>query len=281
MASKLSGKAPRDRKKFRSTPSSTNPLKLSSATELATPISQVSAFCQAVLWKIIPHEFWGHGDVQTHNRGKLLKTVDRFIKLRRFETMSLHDVMQGLKVGTSPPLFQITKLISFQVTQIEWLEPRGPKVRKCSLTDFRKRSEILYEFLYYIFDSILIPLVRSNFYVTESNVYRNRVFFFRHDIWKSIAEPAMAELKVKLFEEVKLDEALKKLDSRRLGYSQIRLLPKQNSVRPITNLRRRMLMTKDKKILGQSINSILGPAYSILKLETVSQRSLIFCFPAD
>lgn len=98
MASKLSGKAPRDRKKFRSTPSSTNPLKLSSVTELATPISQVSAFCQAALSKIIPHEFWGHGDVQTHNRGKLLKTVDRFIKLRRFETMSLHEVMQGLKV---------------------------------------------------------------------------------------------------------------------------------------------------------------------------------------
>ncbi|KAL2290998.1 hypothetical protein FJTKL_14896 [Diaporthe vaccinii] len=252
VASKLSGKAPRDRKKFRSTPSSTNPLKLSSVTGLATPISQVSAFCQAALSKIIPHEFWGHGDVQTHNRGKLLKTVDRFIKLRRFETMSLHEVMQGLKV-----------------TQIEWLEPRGPTNRKCSLTDFRKRSEILYEFLYYIFDSILIPLVRSNFYVTESNVYRNRVFFFRHDIWRSIAEPAMAELKVKLFEEVKVDEALKKLDSRRLGYSQIRLLPKQNSVRPITNLRRRMLMTKDKKILGQSINSIMGPAYSMLKLETV------------
>lgn len=191
--------------------------------------------------------------------------------------MSLHEVMQGLKVGgkpkfASPTLFQITRLIPFQITQIEWLEPRGPKNRKCSLTDFRKRSEILYEFLYYIFDSILIPLVRSNFYVTESNSHRNRVFFFRHDIWRSIAEPAMAELKVKMFEEVRLDEALKKLDSRRLGYSQIRLLPKQASVRPITNLRRRMLMTKDKKILGQSINTILAPAYSMLKLETVSRQ---------
>lgn len=82
----------------------------------------------------------------------------------------------------------------------------------------------------------------------------------------------MAELKVKLFEEVKSDEALKKLDSRRLGYSQVRLLPKQASVRPITNLRRRILMTKDRKVLGQSINTIMGPAYSMLKLETVSQH---------
>ncbi|POS72887.1 telomerase reverse transcriptase [Diaporthe helianthi] len=249
--SKLSGKAPRDRKKVRSTPSSANPLKFSSMTELATPVSQVSAFCQAVLSKIIPHEFWGQGDVQTHNRAMLLKNVDRFVKLRRFETMSLHEVMQGLKV-----------------TQIEWLEPPGPQNRKCSLTDFRKRSEILYELIYYVFDSIIIPLVRGNFYVTESNTHRNRVFFYRHDIWRSVAEPAIAELKVKLFEEVKSDEALKKLESRRLGYSQVRLLPKQASVRPITNLRRRMLMTKGKKVLGQSINTIMGPAYSMLKLET-------------
>lgn len=78
-----------------------NPLKFSSMTDLATPISQVSAFCQAVLSKIIPHEFWGHGDVQTHNRGILLKNVDKFIRLRRFETMSLHEVMQGLKVSGS------------------------------------------------------------------------------------------------------------------------------------------------------------------------------------
>jgi telomerase reverse transcriptase len=82
----------------------------------------------------------------------------------------------------------------------------------------------------------------------------------------------MAELKVKLFEEVKFDEAKKKLDSRQLGYSQVRLLPKQASVRPITNLRRRMLLTKDKKSLGRSINTIMGPAYSMLKLEAVRHR---------
>lgn len=80
----------------------------------------------------------------------------------------------------------------------------------------------------------------------------------------------MAELKGKMFEEVKLEDALKILDSRPLGYSQVRLLPKQNSVRPIMNLRRRLNASKDKKILGSSINSILGPVYSMLKLEKVS-----------
>lgn len=80
----------------------------------------------------------------------------------------------------------------------------------------------------------------------------------------------MADLKAKMFEEVKLEEALNILDSRRLGYSQVRLLPKQMSVRPIMNLRRRMITSKDKKILGSSINSILGPVSNMLKLEKVS-----------
>jgi telomerase reverse transcriptase len=133
----------------------------------------------------------------------------------------------------------------------------------------RKRTEIFSEFLYYVFDSFLIPLIRSNFYVTESNVHRYRLFFFRHDIWRYIAEPAIASLKVKIFEEVRLEDALRILDSRQLGFSQVRLLPKESTMRPITNLRRRTLAKGDKKILGPSINTILGPVHTMLNLEKV------------
>ncbi|KAJ4421225.1 Telomerase reverse transcriptase [Gnomoniopsis sp. IMI 355080] len=254
---KLSGKASKCRRKSRQPTLSaatdtvqTQSKSYASLIGLAESLSSVSAFCQAVLSKIIPHEFWGAGDVREHNRANFLKKIDCFIKLRRFETISLHEVLQG-----------------FKITEIEWLEPPTLKGQKCSQTDFRKRSEIFSEFVYYVFDSLLIPLIRCNFYVTESNVHRYRVFFYRQDVWRSVAEPAMAELKGKMFEEVKLDHARKILDSRRLGYSQVRLLPKQRSVRPIMNLRRRMITSKDKKVLGYSINSILRPVYNMLKLE--------------
>lgn len=69
-----------------------------SIVDLATPVSQVSAFCQRVLSKIIPNEFWGVGSTQKHNKELVLRNVDRFIRLRRFENMSLHDVYQGIKV---------------------------------------------------------------------------------------------------------------------------------------------------------------------------------------
>lgn len=142
--------------------------------------------------------------------------------------------------------------------------------QKSSQSDTKKRTEIFYEFLYYVFDSFLIPLIRSNFYVTESSVDRYRLFFFRHDVWGYVAEPAMTLLKTNMFEEVKTEDALRILASRKLGFSQVRLLPKQAKMRTIMNLRRRMLQHGDKRILGRSINSILGPVNSVLKLEKVS-----------
>ncbi|KAJ4326584.1 Telomerase reverse transcriptase [Fusarium piperis] len=116
--------------------------------------------------------------------------------------MSLHEMSQDLKAD------------------ITWLQPPGSAGQKPSKTDTAKRHEIFHEFLYFVFDSLLIPLIRNNFYVTESNTHRYQVFYFRHEVWKHIAEPAMADLKADMFEEVRLDEALAALQSRRLGFSQ-------------------------------------------------------------
>lgn len=72
----------------------------SSLVELASPIASVSAFCQAVLANIIPNDFWGRDEVQTHNRTRVLKKIDHFIRMRRFEQLSLHEALQDLKVRT-------------------------------------------------------------------------------------------------------------------------------------------------------------------------------------
>ncbi len=66
--------------------------------ELATPNAEVSAFCRASLSHVIPNGFWGEGAFGTKNREIFKNNVDRFIRLRRFESLSLHVVCQGLKV---------------------------------------------------------------------------------------------------------------------------------------------------------------------------------------
>ena len=61
-------------------------------------------------------------------------------------------------------------------------------------------------------------------------------------------------------------KALKILDARALGFSQVRLLPKANGMRPIMNLRRRFNKLKNgRMVLGRSINSVVTPVFNVLE----------------
>jgi hypothetical protein len=70
--------------------------------DLATSTAQVSAFCQAVLSNLVPDEFWGKDTTLCHNKTIFLGKVDHFVKLRRFEGMTLHEICQGMKVCFLP-----------------------------------------------------------------------------------------------------------------------------------------------------------------------------------
>ena len=158
-----------------------------------------------------------------------------------------------------------------------WLSPAHVNhSMKVAASDTKKRKEILLEFLYYVFDSLLIPLIRSNFHVTESNTHQNRLFYFRHDVWRTLTEPAMADFKLSMCEEIKTIKAKKLLDARALGFSQIRLLPKNNGARPITNLRRRVTKLQNGKVsLGRSINSVIKPVFNVLDYEKRKRPALV------
>ncbi|KAL9603334.1 MAG: hypothetical protein Q9219_001196 [cf. Caloplaca sp. 3 TL-2023] len=237
-----------------------NDLDESPIIDFATPFSDVSAFCRAVLANIIPNDVWGSGLDGTYNKRAFMYNVDRFIRLRRFESLTLHAVIQGLKISS-----------------INWLiPPRISKYSGISSSDLKKRRELLYELLYYLGDSVLIPLVRSNFHVTESNRHKNRIFYFRHDIWRALTEPALAEIKNSMFEEVPFIKARQLLDARSLGFSQIRLLPKDTKLRPIMNLRRRVTQLQGgQAVLGRSINSIVGPVHKMLDLERKQKPGVV------
>ena len=114
-----------------------------------------------------------------------MRSVDKFVRLRRYESMSMHDVLQDTKI-----------------LGVDWLAPPDiDKHSKLSASDFAKRRELMAELIYYTFDSFLIPLIMGTFHVTESNVHRNQVFYFRHDDWKAMTEPALSSLKTGMLEE--------------------------------------------------------------------------------
>ena len=69
-----------------------------SITDLATPAEQVSAFCRAVLLRLVPLDLWGDGEDGQRNKDVILRHVNQFISLRQFENLNLHSVSQKLKV---------------------------------------------------------------------------------------------------------------------------------------------------------------------------------------
>jgi telomerase reverse transcriptase len=235
-------------------------------TDMACPTAHVSAFCRAVVAKVVPKRFWGGDD----NKGTIMHYIDQFIHLRKFETLTLHQVTQKLRVRSVQVLANsITETL--QITSLGWLQlPGQSETTKLARSDFEKRKEILQEFVYWVFDSFLIPLIRSNFYVTESNAHRNRLFYFRHDIWKMLTEPALSTLRLKMFEEMPTERTNRLLAARPLGFSKIRLLPKKQGIRMIMNLKRRQqVMRYGAMTLGKSINTIMTPVFNAITHEKV------------
>lgn len=86
----------------------TSRLSEKSFTDLACQTSQVSAFCRAVLSRIIPNSLWGSGEEGKSNRKSLLHSVDEFVQMRRFETLSLHRTLQGLRVRIPESVYFFT-----------------------------------------------------------------------------------------------------------------------------------------------------------------------------
>lgn len=227
--------------------------------DLATPVAHVSAFVRAVIGRIFPIAFLGQGADGIANWKRLYRSIDLFVRCKRFENVSLAAVSSGITIS-----------------HISWLRPPGvDAANNLSKSDHSKRWELMHEVLYYVFDSIVMPLVRANFYVTESNDHRYRLFYFRHDVWRLATEPSVTELKLKMYEELTPAQAKQVLHERPFGFSQMRLLPKRSSVRPITNLKRRTMVRQNGKVFLQpSINSTLKNVFSMLNYEKLKQPDL-------
>lgn len=225
-----------------------------SVMRYATPNAQVSGFCLGVLQHLLPRDTFGSAADGEENRGVVLRSVSHFVNMRRNESLNLHAVVQRVKIGA-----------------ITWLKPPKLANRKMSASDRDKRWEIFNELVYYVFDSLVIPLIRSSFYVTETKEHRGQLFYFRHDVWRKISEPSLAQIKLTMFEEMAPEQKMQGL-----GSSTIRLLPKINGVRIIANLKKKVLKNfRGRMVLSNSINQQLRPIHDVLKYEQSQQPWLL------
>ncbi|KAF9147000.1 hypothetical protein BG015_011419, partial [Linnemannia schmuckeri] len=213
----------------------------------------VTSFVHAIVKKVIPLAMFGSAD----NRAVILRAMTRFIRLRKFETMPLQYVLQG-----------------FRLSECEWLQDshrghEGRSVRHIPPSASDKQHEILHEFLYWLFDGFLMPLLQATFYVTDSSYQRNKVFYYRHELWRIITQSAVNSIQGKMFIKMAPEE----VSACNNVYSKVRFLPKTNELRPIINLGRKTPRMVNGGFAGdyKSTNDRLKTASLILAYERSRQ----------
>ncbi|KAF7424166.1 hypothetical protein PC9H_009469 [Pleurotus ostreatus] len=226
--------------------------------EFACGYVEVYRYVAAITHCVIPKAFWG----SEANYRLIMRHVKRFITCRRYETLSLHCVLQG-----------------FSTAACEWLMPPGEKAqkqRRVSVSDSLKRRELLEEFLFWYFDGFILPLLKTTFYITESSAFRNKTLYFRQDDWETLCAPLLEKLTLTTFTQIPDVDAEELLRQRKLGFAFVRLLPKDTGVRPIVNLRRKV-QNRVGTFSGpeKSINQILQAAFHILSYEKQNKPSLL------
>ncbi|GAA5844734.1 hypothetical protein JCM9279_002901 [Rhodotorula babjevae] len=227
--------------------------------EFACSFHEVERFVHGAVAEVIPRAFWG----SVENARLVEDRISAFIRMRRFESTTVHALLQG-----------------FSLTACAWL---GGNSQRSTAADMDKRKELLGEFLFWLFDGFVIDLVRTNFYVTDAATHQNRPLYFRQDDWNKICAPLLAQLGSSVFEQVPPEQLLPLQRARELGFSYVRLLPKETGVRPIVNLARRpiKLGLNGQKEVGQPINKILQSVFDVLTFEKKRKPYLVGSLVSD
>ncbi|XP_065177613.1 telomerase reverse transcriptase-like isoform X2 [Sycon ciliatum] len=246
-----------------------------------TPPHQVVRFLHAVLKKAVPRHLWGSPD----NFNVFMKHVDEFVHLHRLDTFSVHQFLSG-----------------FKASHCAWLYPPGTGSHggggsgsggsssgvgggggssggrsKASSQLSARRQALLQTWLYWLVDNVIINILKTCFYITDTSCHRNKLFFFRKSLWRQVHRRARDKLGKEFMQPIGHDQACSLLRAHTaVGISMIRLVPKSGGgIRPIVNLAykpspgflRHLSGEQQQPIVSSSVNSRLTAAFNILRFE--------------
>ncbi|KAF5887628.1 telomerase reverse transcriptase, partial [Clarias magur] len=171
---------------------------------------RVYLFVRKCVRFVVPDELWG----SQHNMLQFLSRVKHFLRLGKFEKLSLAQVMWRMRVS-----------------DCRWL---GNKKCHCP-SEHRYREWIFGQFLLWMLKDFVIGLVKSLFYVTESVGHKHALRFYRRHTWTRLQDHAFRDhLSKGQWEELSPAEVASLPKS--TITPRIRFIPKTSGMRPITRL---------------------------------------------
>eukprot|EP00795_Rhopilema_esculentum_P000206 gene206-9840_t len=99
------------------------------------------------------------------------------------------------------------------------------------------KESTLKSLIRWIAEDFLIPLVRSCFYVTETGMDHDRIFFYRRTSWSAIESLGKDSFFADGFKRVKEKDVLHAVSTgAAFGCGKARFIPKKSKVRPVVNI---------------------------------------------
>jgi telomerase reverse transcriptase len=190
---------------------------------------QVFGFVVSVLKRVLPNDFIKNRAFMKNFREKLWI----FLKISRFEKMSVNELIHGLKIKEILPIFD-SKAVQ---------EAKAKNTMTMPQSEHEKIKWFIKSFMHFLFENFIVDLLRSNFYITEAAGSRSRLVFYRHDTWNRLTEPVLETLKDNLFQPITTTDS-KQVKAR------CRLVPKDTGkFRPIMAFRKPpSTVNKDKDL---------------------------------
>ena len=194
------------------------------------------SFIWAVIRSIVPIEFLG----TSYNWRMLRRNIAMFIRLRRFEKFSLKQCMHKLKASRFPFLStqHFSSCLSNQVLKYETGESvdmhKGS--RRLDAAHVLKHK-LLESWIFWLFSCLVVPLVQANFYVTETEFGKQDVYYYRKSVWEKLIDKAVTCLKDQGYRDLDAATVGNIIDNRLFGFSKLRLRPKENGMRTLSNLK--------------------------------------------
>ena len=147
-----------------------------------TPPAAVASFLWSVVRNVAPREMLGG----VKSRLALRRFLLRLVVLRRFEMCTLHEAMTGLKVSEFPWLFGRAGVADEKRTR------RATRAGPASAALARRRD--LQRWVRWLVADLVVPLLRSHFYCTETESHRLRVFYYRKGVWARLTAAHLAAM---------------------------------------------------------------------------------------
>lgn len=230
---------------------------LSHLVTLDTSVENIEAFMQAVLWKAFPSSFWG----STHNFDQVVKTMTVYINLRRSEAFPEKAIVSGIRV-----------------LDMKWLHSQRDS-RKLSRTDHESATVLVRNVMHWLYCHFINPILRSTFYITETEFSGTRVLYYRRPVWMRIRNSSLDMLLLnEQYREMSCAKARRLLSCHNIGCppAPLRILPKKTGIRAVAMLSKTCDIdgSVQKRTKLQPPNKVMQSTFNALRYEYQKKPTL-------